>query len=187
MHVCPHIVLIVDNWSQACTAVNPKTITAKHCSISQEQFFALFFNCLTLKKEATSHHGVTQMHIWSIMVLHEQHRSAPRHEKPSSQNSCSMKYSFTCWEKQETLFTFNYYNGIRLDDDIKFDHLEAKFNVNKSATSEIYHYNSSSKHFAMVFPPVYIKWVMCYRLVISQRYQQFLKTKLISWHGHQLS
>jgi len=73
-----------------------------------------------------------------------------------------------------------------MDDYIKFDHLEASFNVNKSATSEIYRYNSS-KHFAMAFPPVYIKWVMCYRLLISQRYQQFLKTKLKSWHGHQPS
>jgi len=73
---------------------------------------------------------------------------------------------------------------MRIDDDIRFDHLEASFNMNKSATSEIY---NSSKHFAMAFPPVYIKWVMCYRLLISQRYQQFLKTKLKPWHGHQLS
>jgi hypothetical protein len=68
---------------------------------------------------------------------------------------------------------------MRMDADIKFDRLEANFNVNKSAVTEIYRYNSS-KHFTVAFPPVYIKWVMCYRLVISQRYQQFLKTKLKS-------
>jgi len=45
-----------------------------------------------------------------------------------------------------------------MDDVIKFDHMEATFNVNKSATSEIYHYNSR-KHFTMAFPPVYTKWV----------------------------
>jgi hypothetical protein len=76
---------------------------------------------------------------------------------------------------------------MHVDDDIKFDHLEASFNVNNSANSEIYCY-TTSMHFAMALSPVYItKWVMCYRLLISQRYRQFLKTKLKSWHGHQLS
>jgi len=65
VHVCPHFVLIVDNWSQERTAVNPKTITAKHCSVSQEQFFALILNCLSLKK--VQQPRCTSSQLWCFM------------------------------------------------------------------------------------------------------------------------